>query len=220
LTQGLSLSFEVILALMTSQELLMLCSKEAFIEVTLNSPHALAGINELRNHFSSEPLVGTGTVRTANDVVKTIDAGASYLITPCLDLPSITEAKQQGVLLIPGIFTASKAPTASVAGCQTVKLCPADNLGPSSYLKALRAPLDCINFIPTGGVDRTTVASFHQAGAVAFGVGSAQVKNVAIDQAEFTVLAKRAKMLHTALNETRVDLPPIYGRELSNFSKT
>ena len=171
------------------------------VEVTLNSAHALASIRELQR-FGEDVLVGAGTVRSAEDVTKAVDAGASFLIAPCLDLPSVRAAAQHEVLLLPGIFTASEAQAAFVAGCETVKLFPADVGGPA-YLKALRAPLEHIDFIPTGGVSHETIADFHRAGAVAFGVGSALVKDVAVTPEELSALKGRAAALTRALREAR-----------------
>ena len=164
------------------------------VEVTLNSTHALDGIRGLQEKFGDDLQVGAGTVRTAEDVAKAVDAGASFLIAPCLDTPSVEAAAQHDTLLLPGVFTASEAQAAFSAGCETVKLFPADALGPS-YLKALRAPLEHIDFIPTGGVNHETIAAFHKAGAVAFGVGSALVKNVDITADELKALTERAEVL-------------------------
>lgn len=172
------------------------------IEITLNSRHALEGIAECQRVFGDDVLIGAGTVRTAEDVKKAVDAGSLYLIAPCLDLPAVKEAARQQRPLIPGVFTATEAQAAFVAGCRTVKLFPADALGPR-YLKALRAPLDHIDFIPTGGVNSTSINDFHQAGAVAFGVGSALVKNVPIYNRELAALTARAIALKSALEEAR-----------------
>lgn len=171
-------------------------------EVTLNTSNALEGIAEIKKQFADDLFVGAGTVRTAEDVIKAVDAGASYLIAPCLDLAAIEEAKKQDVLLVPGIFTASEAQQAFLAGCSTVKLFPADALGPK-YLKALRAPMNHIDFIPTGGVNEHTIADFHNAGAVAFGVGSALVKNIDINTDESKALTGRATALVQALKTAR-----------------
>ncbi|MEM7736974.1 MAG: bifunctional 4-hydroxy-2-oxoglutarate aldolase/2-dehydro-3-deoxy-phosphogluconate aldolase [Deinococcota bacterium] len=172
------------------------------VEVTLNSTDALTAISKLNEHFADEMFVGAGTVRTASDVEDAVGAGASFLIAPCLDLPSVDAAQAHNTLLLPGIFTASEAQTAYVAGCQTVKLFPADAMGPS-YLKALRAPLDHIDFVPTGGVNHETISAFHQAGAVAFGVGSALVKNVEVTTGELAALTERARVLVSALDNAR-----------------
>ena len=172
------------------------------VEVTLNSTHALRAIPELQRQFGSDVQVGAGTVRTAEDVEKAVDAGASFLIAPCLDMPSVRAAARHDILMLPGVFTASEAQAAFVAGCKTVKLFPADAVGPA-YLKALRAPLDHIDFIPTGGVTADTLADFHRAGAVAFGLGSALVKNVTVTPEELNALRGRAEVLVEALERAR-----------------
>lgn len=172
------------------------------IEVTMNSTHAAEGISSLQKAYGNELLIGAGTVRTADDVDKAVDAGSSFLIAPCLDMVSVAQAKQHKTLLLPGIFTATEAQAAYLAGCETVKLFPAEMMGPK-YLKALRAPLDHIDFIPTGGINPDTVAGFHAAGAVAFGVGSYLVKNVEVTPEELTALTKRARKLVDALQKAR-----------------
>lgn len=171
------------------------------LEVTLNTTDALKSIGHLKKTFGKDLLVGAGTVRTSEDVDKAVDAGASFLIAPCLDLPSVERAQHHDVLFLPGIFTASEAQRAYVAGCKTVKLFPADAMGPA-YLKALRAPLDHINFIPTGGVSPDTIAHFHAAGAVAFGIGSYLV-NAKSSENNLSELTERARTLRQALESAR-----------------
>lgn len=180
----------------------LLAGGVTLVEVTLNSSHALEGIAQVQKELGSQMLVGAGTVRSKEDVMKAINAGAKYLIAPNLDLDAVQEALKQDVLIVPGIFTATEAQNAFLAGCQTVKLFPADALGPS-YLKALRAPLDHIDFVPSGGVNHTSIADFHKAGAVAYGAGSALVKNVAIDKVELNALTQRSTVLVKALEAAR-----------------
>lgn len=174
------------------------------VEVTLNSAHALAGIAALQARFGEAMLVGAGTVRTSGDVASAVEAGARFLVAPNLDPDAVLEAQRRDVLLIPGIFTATEAQTAFAAGCETVKLFPADALGPR-YLKALRAPLDHIDFVPSGGVDHTTIGDFHRAGAVAYGVGSALIRPGAVDDEACAALTERARVLTRALADARSD---------------
>ena len=172
------------------------------VEVTMNSEYVVDGIAALRDQLGDKVLIGAGTVRTAQDVERAVDAGAAFLVAPCLDLPSVETARRHDILLLPGIFTASEAQAAFVAGCETVKLFPADALGPS-YLKALRAPLDHIDFLPTGGITPGTLPDFHAAGAVAFGAGSYLVKNEAVTSESLEKLTARARLLQTALEQAR-----------------
>lgn len=172
------------------------------LELTLNSKGALAGIERLGTRFSGELVVGAGTVRTAEDARRALAAGARFLVAPNLDLGAVTVAREHDTLLLPGVFTATEAQTAHAAGCRLVKLFPADVLGPG-YLRALRAPLADIGFVPTGGIDPETIGAFHAAGAVAFGIGSYLVRKVSFTPQERDALRGRAAALRAALAQAR-----------------
>lgn len=169
------------------------------LELTLNSARALDGVAALRRALGGALLVGAGTVRTVSDVDAALEAGAQFLVSPNFDRASVLRAGERRALHLPGVFTASEAQTAWAAGCALVKLFPADALGPS-YLRALRAPLDDIGFVPTGGVGADNVADYVAAGAVAVGVGSALVRGADDDPAELTA---RARALVAALRRAR-----------------
>lgn len=169
------------------------------IEVTLNSHAALDGIAALRAAFGEELLVGAGTVRTGEDVDAALAAGARFLVSPNFDPVSVARSLSAGVVHLPGVFTATEAQAAHVAGCRLVKLFPADALGPT-YLRALRAPLDDVGFVPTGGIDAGNIAEYVRAGAAAFGVGSALVRG---DDPESRGLTIRARELVEALRQAR-----------------
>jgi 2-dehydro-3-deoxyphosphogluconate aldolase/(4S)-4-hydroxy-2-oxoglutarate aldolase len=160
------------------------------VEVTLNSRGALEGIAALRRQAGDDMLIGAGTVRTLEEVNAALDAGAQFLVSPNFDPASVARSREAGVLHLPGVFTASEAQAAYAAGCQMVKLFPADALGPP-YLKALRAPLNDIDFVPTGGIEAANIADFVRAGAVAFGVGSSLVKSADQDLADLREKAAR-----------------------------
>jgi 2-dehydro-3-deoxyphosphogluconate aldolase/(4S)-4-hydroxy-2-oxoglutarate aldolase len=172
------------------------------LEVTLNSGSALEAIGMLREALGPELLVGAGTVRTPDDVDAAIGAGARFLVSPNFDPPSVTRSRAAGVLHLPGVFTASEAQAAFAAGCPLVKLFPADALGPA-YLRALRAPLDDIGFVPTGGIEADNLGDYVRAGAVAFGVGSALVRGTDPDPLALTA---RARALVQALARAREQL--------------
>ncbi len=169
------------------------------VEITLNSQNALPGITFLREQAGRGLLIGAGTVRTVDDVEGALNAGAQFLVSPNFDPASVARSQRADVLHLPGIFTATEAQAAFAAGCQMVKLFPADALGPA-YLKALRAPLDHIDFVPTGGIDADNLADYVSVGAVAFGIGSSLVTKAEQTQ---KALTQRASHFVTALKEAR-----------------
>ena len=176
----------------------LLAGMVTVMEVTLNSLSALTALPQLRSHFESEMLVGAGTVRDVNQAQAAFDAGAEFLVSPNFDRGSVAFALKQGLLHLPGVFTATEAQTAFAAGCKILKLFPMEVGGPA-YLKALRAPLNNIDFIPTGGVSLDNIAEYARAGAVAVGLGSKLVDH----QQSITELTNRAKALHQAWHEAK-----------------
>ena len=174
------------------------------IEITLNSKYALKAIEQLKSSFPNV-IAGAGTVLSRQDVDNAIAAGASFLISPNFDVEVVKQAQKQNTLFISGVFTATEAQAAYKADCKILKLFPADALGPK-YLKALNAPLDKISFVPSGGINVNTIESFHRAGAVAFGVGSALVKQVDyMDTKNLNELTKNAHILASALELARAN---------------
>lgn len=140
------------------------------MEVTLNSPSALTALPKLRERFGDDMLVGAGTVRTPSLVRRAVEAGAQFTVAPNFDVESAAVAHSQGVLHLPGVFTATEAQSAFSAGCRMLKLFPMEFFGPA-YLRALRAPLDDIDFVPTGGVSLENIGDYARAGAAAVGLG-------------------------------------------------
>lgn len=164
------------------------------LEVTLNTSNALTAIEQLRQHFEDDLLIGAGTVRTADQLHQALDSGAQFSVAPNFDLETVAEALARNFLHLPGVFTATEAETAVRAGCRLLKLFPSDVLGPR-YLKALRAPLDDIQFVPTGGIAAANIGEYRRAGAVACGIGSALVSGPDQPLAE---LRQRAHALRQA----------------------
>lgn len=169
------------------------------VEITLNSAGALQTIGALREQFASRVLVGAGTVRTVDAWESAVQAGAQFTIAPNLDLGVVAAARSKSLLHLPGIFTASEAHAAFAAGCRMVKLFPSDVVGPG-YLKALRAPLDDLEFVPTGGITAENLGQYVRAGAVAVGIGSALV-STPLPAPE--VLTARARALRAAWDQAK-----------------
>ena len=169
------------------------------MEVTLNSSSALEALPRLRSQFKETMLIGAGTVRNVDQARAAHDAGAQFTISPNLDLEIVSFARTRNLLHLPGVFTATEAQAAFAAGCRMVKLFPMEVGGPA-YLKALRAPLNDIEFIPTGGVSLENIAEYARASAVAVGMGSKLV--VSRDQSSVD-LTSRARALKDAWEHSR-----------------
>ncbi len=143
------------------------------MEVTLNSPGALAAIESLSRALGDELLVGAGTVLDAETARAALLAGARFIISPTLDEGTIRMTKRYGAVSIPGAFTPTEILRAHECGADIVKVFPA-SVGPA-YFREMAGPLPFIPLMPTGGVSLDNIAAFRQAGAVAYGLGSGLV---------------------------------------------
>jgi 2-dehydro-3-deoxyphosphogluconate aldolase/(4S)-4-hydroxy-2-oxoglutarate aldolase len=139
------------------------------IEITVDSPDALDVIAEIAR--IDGVAAGAGTVLTVGDAERAVGSGASFLITPVVDVSVIGWAAERGVPIMPGAMTPTEANVAWSAGAAAVKLFPAGSLGPE-FIRAIRAPLPHIPLIPTGGVGAADVGPYLDAGAVAVALGS------------------------------------------------
>jgi 2-dehydro-3-deoxyphosphogluconate aldolase/(4S)-4-hydroxy-2-oxoglutarate aldolase len=171
------------------------------VEVTLNTTGALESISYLREHFADRMLVGAGTVRTVDQLRAALDAGAAFTVAPNLDPATVQLAHQQDLLHLPGVFTPTEIQNAFVAGCKMVKVFPSEIVGPR-YLKAVRAPLDDVELVPTGGITAANVGEYVAAGVVAAGIGSALVTGPTQSLED---LASRAQALRAAWDAAKAE---------------
>jgi 2-dehydro-3-deoxyphosphogluconate aldolase/(4S)-4-hydroxy-2-oxoglutarate aldolase len=142
-----------------------------FIEVTMNTPNALKGIEALANTMGDRIGVGVGTVLDPETCRMAILAGAEYIVTPTLNLQVIAMAKRYSKPIFPGAFTPTEIVAAWEAGADIVKIFPADSVGPG-YLKAIHGPLPHIKLMPVGGVSIENCGDFIKAGAAAITAAS------------------------------------------------
>lgn len=168
------------------------------MEVTLNSPGALAAITRLRAEFGDAALIGAGTCRTAAEVRTALDGGAQFTVAPNLDKASVEFAEGRDRLHLPGVFTGTEIANAMSFGSTMVKLFPCDAQGPG-LVRALLAPFDDLELVAVGGVHAGNAGQFLQAGAVAVGLGSSLTKRFA----DLEALRNEAAALRSALDEAR-----------------
>lgn len=141
------------------------------LELTIDSPNALARIARLAERLRGRVAVGAGTVLTAEQANAAAASGASFIVSPNCNVSVIQATVAAGMVALPGCQTPSEIVEAVAAGAQAVKLFPAEVLGPA-FVRALRGPLPNVRMAPTGGVTPAIAAQYRAAGAWAVGVGS------------------------------------------------
>ena len=172
-------------------------------EVTMTVPGALDVITELARTMSKSVLIGAGTVLDSETAQRCIDAGAQFLVSPWLDLATIGLAKHLDKLMIAGALTPTEVLTAWNAGSDFVKIFPCGSVGGANYIKALKAPLQQIKMIPTGGVNLMTAAEFIEAGAEALGIGGELISQSALSSNNVSSITQSARQYVAIVREAR-----------------
>ena len=173
------------------------------LEITMTVPDAIGAIKAVAHRFGSSVLLGAGTVTSRALAEGSLDAGAEFLVTPCVVPDVIAVAKERDVAVLPGAMTPTEVFTAWSSGGDIIKIFPASNVGGASYLKALKGPFPQIPLCPTGGVNLQTIGEFVKAGASAVGVGGELVSKAAIDAGDHGKITELAKQYVAALAAAR-----------------
>ena len=143
------------------------------IEVPLNSPDPFTSIATMRRVLPMDALVGAGTVLNATQMQQLKDCGGELAVMPHADTALIRQAKQLGMLCVPGVVTPTEAFAALDAGADALKLFPAELITPP-ILKAIRVVLPKgTRLLPVGGITPDNMKPYRDAGAAGFGLGSA-----------------------------------------------
>jgi 2-dehydro-3-deoxyphosphogluconate aldolase/(4S)-4-hydroxy-2-oxoglutarate aldolase len=144
------------------------------VELTMDTPGAFEILDSLRSSVPSNTLLGAGTVTDIARARAALAAGASFLVTPNLNLEVIRFACDHGVPIMPGAMTPTEIYNAAAAGADYVKVFPASALGPA-YFRELRGPFADIPLMATGGVNLENARDFIRYGVDALGIGSSLI---------------------------------------------
>lgn len=168
-------------------------------EVTLRTAAGIDAIAAMAEN--AELLVGAGTVLTAEQVDRAVDAGAKFIVSPGLNPKVVERALTRGVDVIPGAVTPTEITAALELGLTTLKFFPANVYGGASALKALGAPFGGVSFIPTGGVSATNLHDYLALGNVVAVGGSWMVPASAINAGDFEAIRRLCAEAVAVANE-------------------
>jgi 2-dehydro-3-deoxyphosphogluconate aldolase/(4S)-4-hydroxy-2-oxoglutarate aldolase len=172
------------------------------IEITMTIPGALQVIRRLLKE-RPEILIGAGTVLDPETARTCILEGASFIVSPALNLKTIELCQSLSVAVFPGALTPTEILTAWETGADAIKVFPAGALGGPPYLASLKGPFPQIKVMPTGGVTLANAADFLRAGAFALGVGSDLFDTKAIVQGKPEIISGHAQKYLSIIREFR-----------------
>ena len=142
----------------------------AAVEVTFTLEGAADAIRRVRRDHP-KALVGAGTVRSDAELDAAAEAGAQFLVAPGLNPALLEAARRRGIVMLPGVFTATEIDLALRLGARALKLFPAEPSGPD-YLASMLQPFPEVRLVPTGGISSLNAVAYLKAGAAALAMGS------------------------------------------------
>jgi 2-dehydro-3-deoxyphosphogluconate aldolase/(4S)-4-hydroxy-2-oxoglutarate aldolase len=173
------------------------------VEITMTVPNAIDAIGAVAKRFAGKMLLGAGTVTDAHTAKRAVDAGAEFIVSPCLVREVIDAAQHANAAVLPGALTPSEVFEAFRTGGDMVKIFPAQSVGGAAYLRALRGPFPGIPLVPTGGVTLENIGEMFKAGAAAVGVGSELISQDALARRDYAAIGTLAKQFLAAVRKER-----------------
>ncbi|USD20648.1 bifunctional 4-hydroxy-2-oxoglutarate aldolase/2-dehydro-3-deoxy-phosphogluconate aldolase [Microbulbifer variabilis] len=167
------------------------------LEVTLRTEAALAAVEQIAKHLP-EADVGTGTVLNGDDLRRSVDAGARFMVSPGATEKLLESADKSDVPLLPGAASASEVMGLYERGYRYQKFFPAEAAGGVAMLKSLAGPLAEVKFCPTGGVSPNNAADYLALNNVVCVGGSWMASSALVQEknwAEITRLSQQAAAL-------------------------
>jgi 2-dehydro-3-deoxyphosphogluconate aldolase/(4S)-4-hydroxy-2-oxoglutarate aldolase len=140
------------------------------IEITMNTPFAADIIRSATEQYKGKLNVGAGTVCSVEDLKLALEAGAQFIVTPILNAEVVKLCVKSKIPVFPGAYTPTEIYQAWELGADMVKVYPATALGPD-YIRDVKAPLNKIKLLPTGGISLGNIEAFMKAGADGLGIG-------------------------------------------------
>jgi 2-dehydro-3-deoxyphosphogluconate aldolase/(4S)-4-hydroxy-2-oxoglutarate aldolase len=167
------------------------------IEFTNRGEAALQNFKALitvRDESMKDLVAGVGTIRTAEQATRFIEAGADFLVSPVFDTDVCDAAYINKILWIPGCMTPTEIHVAERSGSKLVKLFPGNVLGPS-FVSGIKELFPKLYFMPTGGVDtsRENIEGWFNAGVVAVGMGSKLISTKLLEQKDYITIENDTK---------------------------
>jgi 2-dehydro-3-deoxyphosphogluconate aldolase/(4S)-4-hydroxy-2-oxoglutarate aldolase len=161
------------------------------IEIAFRAPGAVEAIREAARVEGL--LVGAGTVLRPEQARAAADAGAAFAVAPGLSEEVVAASAAAGLPFFPGVATPTEIEHARRLGLRVLKLFPANLLGGPGFLRAVAATYPDVRFIPTGGVDASTLGEYLAMPNVLACGGSWLANERVVRERAFDELARRAR---------------------------
>ena len=150
-----------------------------------------------------EMLVGAGTVLTTAQVDEAVNAGASFIVTPGLDIDIVKYCQEKGVTIFPGCTTPTDYHAAYKLGLEVLKFFPAEQSGGLDKIKAMSAPFPMFKVMPTGGISLKNLGEYSANKVICACGGSYMVTADLIENGKWDEITELCKKSIEIVKEAR-----------------
>jgi 2-dehydro-3-deoxyphosphogluconate aldolase/(4S)-4-hydroxy-2-oxoglutarate aldolase len=171
-------------------------------EITFRTASAQEAIQRISGECH-EMLVGAGTVLTVQQAEQAIRAGAQYIVAPGFDAAVVDWCQEHSVPVLPGVATPTEINMALARGVKLLKFFPSEEIGGVRMLKALYAPYQEVQFIPTGGIKAHNLAEYLVLPNVVACGGSWMATGSMISEGKFDEITRLSREARAIVQRTR-----------------
>lgn len=173
------------------------------VEITLTTPDAVELIASMVRRHGQTVTVAAGTVRSTNDAALARRAGATVLVSPHTDAQVIEYAGEHDLLCIAGAATPTEIIRAWEAGCDIVKVYPAQHLGGPDYIRTIRGPIRDVPMLAGGPVPLDMIESYLDAGCVAVNLGGSLAVPDLVREQQWDEIGRRVTLATSIIQSRR-----------------
>lgn len=179
------------------------------VEITMTTPDAIDLMASLVERYGPEIAIAAGTVRSTNDAALARRAGAQAIVSPHTDARIIEYANENDLLSIAGAATATEILRAWEAGCDIVKVYPAQHLGGPDYIRTIRGPIRDVPMLAGGPVPLDMIDPYLDAGCVAVNLGGSLAVPDLVRDKQWDEIGRRAMLAASIIQSRRMAEEPV-----------
>ena len=200
------------------------------IEIMLRSNASIDAIKAIKENYPNF-IVGAGTIKSIEDVERTLEAGASFFVLPYWDEAVVNYCIENKLPVVPALSSAKEIELAEKLGLECVKFFPAEPLGGVSALELYSGAFKTMKFIPTGGITQENFKSYLNLPCVTAVGGGFMLDKLALENKDFIAVTESIgntilkqfnfRTKHVGINmETENEAFTLAGQLASLFGKT
>ncbi len=155
-----------------------------------------------------EVMLGVGSIVDAGTAAMYINAGANFVVGPCIDTDTARACNKRKVPYSPGCGSLTEIHKAHELGVEICKIFPGGLVGGPSFVKAIKGPCPWVSIMPTGGVAPTeeSLSAWFGAGITCAGMGSKLITKDLVKAGKFDTIAENVKNTLGLVRKIRMSL--------------